>query len=403
MVQETCQRVPSRRFQELGRLAGDPALGGPEDQEQEGRHDRCRGEGHQHDLAAHGVETGEDRRGVAPQGDDRLGAILGVQQRQVLAEQARLGDRAPDRFARFALAQDRGLDLAGDTPGERVGHLGRLAVGGSIGRDDDATVRRTQLDAEEVAALQQTVEVSLDGLPPGLGHRRLEIARGQEPIDEGADRRRVATDRRVQRRRGEVHGDHRGLRGRGDADDDQEDAVDGEVQDRARDARPGTEQGASAGWVSTGTGTLVEERSGPVRAGSTTERGAHGGAQRVDRGRFAVRRGDARARRPPSLGLLSHGPPGLPTGHFGHAPHRGRRRDGPQVVDIAVDRRLQADRAGARASSWRGDVAHRPCDDRDGDRGVDDVRGECRRHRPSGFLLGDDGRCPDGPRSGRPR
>ena len=194
VVEQPGQRVAPGRVHERRGLAGEPGLGGPEDQEEQGRGDERRGQRHEDDLAADVIEAGEDRHRVAPDADDAPDLAIDRD-----AAGTRAGPSAsrgrPGAAAAAVGRADGGLGRARERRRRtRRRPAGPPAERRIAGRDDRA-VGAAQLDAEDLAGPDQGRE---RGSEPWPGRRvGAAPARGRPAdvgVDEGAGRRRVAAD-----------------------------------------------------------------------------------------------------------------------------------------------------------------------------------------------------------------
>ena len=139
VVERTGERVSMGRLEELCGLAADPCLGGPEDEEEQGRRDEAGAERDQDDVAADVAEPGQDRGGVAPDDDDAADVAVGLD-REVLADEGgrgqrqgagcggRLCDRHERRLRRPASGRLEDRIAAGDRLRQTPGSLAATTV-----------------------------------------------------------------------------------------------------------------------------------------------------------------------------------------------------------------------------------------------------------------------------------
>ena len=120
-----------------------------------------------------------------------------------------------------------------------------LPVDRSIARRDDASVRKPELDPQDLAFALDRAEQAFEVRELCRGERRAPDDRRIQPLmDEAADGRHVALHDRVECGRRRVDGDHDGLcRGR-DADDCQQHAKDDREQNLPRRSRPRSKHAA---------------------------------------------------------------------------------------------------------------------------------------------------------------
>ena len=162
------QRVAAGRLEQGGRLAGEPALGGAEDQEQQHRGDDPGGQGHEDDIAPDGgepVEDGPASRQMPTTARTCLSAITGRYSRS----SGRRRERLPGpRFGRV-LGDERGLGRSGHgeakAPATGIGGRPGTVVGG-----EDRAIGQAQLYAEDLASARSGSPAAPRGAQ--LGGRR---------------------------------------------------------------------------------------------------------------------------------------------------------------------------------------------------------------------------------------
>ena len=110
MVQQSRQRIASRRVHELLRLPTDARLRGPEDKVEEEGGDQRATQRHDDDVATDALHRREDRRCVPPDADDCTDAAV-CGNRQVFTDERRGRERRAS-FARRALEEHGRRDRA---------------------------------------------------------------------------------------------------------------------------------------------------------------------------------------------------------------------------------------------------------------------------------------------------
>ena len=160
------QRIAPGGLDQLRRLAAEPLLGGPEDDEQQDGSDRRRAQRHEDDLEPDGVQLREDRTGVAPQRElsqDRAAAVV---DRKALAQEHRRGQVVHER-AGLGERDDGGVGGPVDR-GRRYGRQRSGAV-----RGDEGAVGAAELGVEDPARAAEGREDRLElGLSRGVAERR---------------------------------------------------------------------------------------------------------------------------------------------------------------------------------------------------------------------------------------
>ena len=233
VIERPGQRVPPAGLKEGPRLAGEPALRTPKDDEEQHSGQQRGGDRRDDHVAAEIAERAQDRRRVAPDGDDQHDRAV-EPQGQVFAQEV----RRTKRRARGGLG-GRGiheLDLrrsALDRTIERPRRRRLAARDGGVARSNDMPVGEAQLDLEDLVLGQDGAEEALELRE--LGGRQPAIfddLRAEALEREAAHRREVALDDRVQAGGGRVAADHDRLGGRGHADDHEEHAEDDPQQYR---------------------------------------------------------------------------------------------------------------------------------------------------------------------------
>ena len=246
MVERACERIANGRFEQRGRLAGQPALGGTEDEEEQAGRDEPGRERDEDDVATEVRQAGEDRNRVPPDCQHPHHPAA-REQREVLLQDRRRVERPRTGF-RSVRGDDGRLRLlvAQGFSERRAGGHRMAAELGHVG-GEDAAVQKPQLDSDDLAVPEQLPQLVLDpaelvrARPAG---RSVEVTELDVGVDERPGGRRVTPDDVVQRRDGRAGGDDDTLGGRGDADERQEDAVHEDQQDGAADPQLRTEHGS---------------------------------------------------------------------------------------------------------------------------------------------------------------
>ena len=236
MVQRICQWVAPTGLDQRRGLAGQPALGCPEDQEQQDRDDDARAERDDDHVTTNVGESPEDRHRVAPDSEDSSDVPVAADGQELAQDR-----RRPEIRGSGCGLGDR-KKLGARRTGNRAGHaLGRGRRSGQAGsaRRHDRPVEPAELDEEDVGRSGEGCELRLERGPFDCGwpDRGIEIAKLDPVIKDRANSRGVACDDRVQRARREVQRDHDGLGRRGDPDDREEDSEHEHEQQRAADSR----------------------------------------------------------------------------------------------------------------------------------------------------------------------
>ncbi len=235
VVQGAGQRIALGRVHQRLGLAGDPALRGTEDEEQDERGNEGRRQGHDDDVPAHLVELGEDRHGIAPDTHDPDDRPVEAE-REVLAHDRRGRERGTAGVARGDIDHVHHGRVAGGRPRERSRHGCDHSPEGRIVGEDDRPVRSPDLDAQDGSRRDQRSELPFDDRLALAGQRAGgEIVGRDEARHEAADERGVGAHDGVQGVGRELRRDHDGLRRGGHPDDHQEDAVDEHQHDRTAD------------------------------------------------------------------------------------------------------------------------------------------------------------------------
>ena len=161
MVQGVGQRVaPGRLHERLG-LAGDPALGGAEDQEQDEGGDERRRERDDDDVPADLVELGEDRHGITPDPDDADHLAVEAE-REVLAQDGLGREGRAGGIARRGVHDVHDGAVAGTGLAERGGNRrGGPAQRGVVG-EDDGPIGPPDLDAQDRLGRDERLELAFD-------------------------------------------------------------------------------------------------------------------------------------------------------------------------------------------------------------------------------------------------
>ncbi len=240
VVERAGQRVAPGRFDEFGRLAGQAALGGPEDEEQQGGRDQRGGQGHEHDVASDGRESIEDRHGIAPDPDDTEDLAVD-REREVLAQQRRGAEGIGTGLGRLG-RKDHRPGLAADGQGEVATDRHRLPADGWVVRGHDGAIGPAQFDAQDLAGSDERRELDFQLRPDDRARSGIRHGRGRGEVG-GADvgvherprGRGIAADDVGERRRRKVRTDHQGLRRGGDADERDECPEDEDEQRRSRE------------------------------------------------------------------------------------------------------------------------------------------------------------------------
>ena len=250
VVQGARQRVAPDRLDELGRLSGEPSLRRAEDQKEKRGRDESGAERHEDHVAADLAQSLKDGVGIPPDADD--GANLAAAgDRQVLADQP---IRTDDSRTGVSLGDRDDRGLGGPADGEGKGFVSRPdPAGGRSAGGDDPTVGSPDLDPKDLPWCGQRSELLGENGELSrrwAGVRVAEISTIEMRVDECSDRRSVAAHDVIQRRCGEVRGNHRRLRRRRDPDEGEKGTVYQEQENGPADSRLGNSHWRSR-WEST--------------------------------------------------------------------------------------------------------------------------------------------------------
>ncbi len=223
MVEQTGQRVAPAGIDKGPGLAGQPALGGLEDEVQQEAQEERRGDHHEGDLAGRVGHRVQDRLGVPVDLEDARNGAVGTGDRNVLLEQLAVGRKAGGRRVRVVGADDRGRHLTRVERGLEVvvraevpaAQVGPVAV-------EDGLVGAEDLDVDDPVRLDQGGQPGLDLGDPGVGYAGCRQVRGLQVGLEQADGQRLV-GRRGRRDRGvlDVPADHSGKRHAGGSHQDE--------------------------------------------------------------------------------------------------------------------------------------------------------------------------------------